>query len=78
MSVFQDLHDSEINARIDWFYDCGFNVSLGDSLNGYKARAIRLSWEEVERWLTEKAIEHYPLSAFARKYSGRPRLKRVK
>ena len=78
MSVFQDLHDSEINARIDWFYDGGFNVSLGDSLNGYKARATGMLWEEVAPWLTEQAIEHFPHSQFARKYRGRPRLKRVK
>ena len=35
--IIQDLYASEINARIEWFYDGGFSVSIGDMLSGWKA-----------------------------------------
>lgn len=66
MSVFQRLYDSEINASVDWFWDCGFEVSLGDHLNGIKAEKNLASWAEVEEWLEEAARRHFPDSDFAK------------
>jgi len=54
--IIRDLYASEINARIEWFYDGGFSVSLGDMLTGWK------------EWLRAEAIKRYPESAFARKF----------
>jgi hypothetical protein len=35
MSIFQRLYDSEINFEVSGFYDAGFDVRLGDALNGF-------------------------------------------
>jgi hypothetical protein len=32
---FYRIYDSEINVRISWFWDCGFEVRLGDEINGF-------------------------------------------
>jgi len=32
--VIERLYDSEINAEINWFWDTGFSVAIGDSING--------------------------------------------
>jgi len=32
----QAFYDSEKNARIEWFWDAGFYVTLGDDVNGWK------------------------------------------
>jgi hypothetical protein len=37
MSIFQRLYDSEINFEVSGFYDAGFEVRLGDALNGFLA-----------------------------------------
>ena len=38
-SFIGDLHDSEINGEISWFYDGVWGVKIGDQLNGYQAEA---------------------------------------
>jgi hypothetical protein len=65
MSVFQELYDSEINFSISTFWDGGFDVKLGDEMNGFRAETSVWTWAEVETWLREKAIEHFPQSGFA-------------
>jgi hypothetical protein len=35
MSILQRLYDSEINFEVARFYDAGFDVRLGDHLNGF-------------------------------------------
>ena len=66
MSLMQELYDSEINASVSWFWDAGFEVKLGDYINGWKAEDQVYTWAEVEAWLTARAIEHYPESVFAK------------
>lgn len=68
MSVFQDLYDSEINFSISTMWDGGFDVKLGDDINGFKAETTVNRFGEVEPWLTEAAIKHRPHSTFARMY----------
>ena len=68
MSVFQDLYHSEINFKVSTFWDGGFDVFLGDEMNGFKARVILNRWGEVEAWLTHRAIEAFPDSLFAEMY----------
>ena len=67
--IVQDLYDSEINARIEWFHDGGFSVSIGDMLNGWKASENLRTFSEAVDWLRSEAIKRYPESAFARKYT---------
>ena len=66
--IIQDLYASEINARLEWFYDGGFSVSLGDVLSGWKATNNFRTFTEAVNWLRTQAIERHPESAFARKY----------
>lgn len=66
MSVFQDLYDSEINFKVSCLWDGGFEVSLGDEVNGYSVSAVCDRWEDVERWLSNSAIYRYPDSVFAK------------
>lgn len=65
MTVFEALYDSEINFSIASFFDGGYQVKLGDEMNGYRAEIRVDTWAEVEAWLATAAIEHYPGSVFA-------------
>ena len=67
-SFISDLHDSEINGEISWFYDGVWGVKIGDRLNGYHAEATFISMPQALRWLRDKALELYPDSAFAKDY----------
>jgi hypothetical protein len=65
MSIFQRLYDSEINFEVSGFYDAGFDVRLGDHLNGLLAEGKVETWAEVEAWLRDQALAHFPDSKFA-------------
>jgi hypothetical protein len=67
-NVLQALYDSEINFLVAPFWDCGFVVKLGDSLNGYNAEGLVDTWDEVQRRLLEQALQPFPDSDFARRY----------
>jgi hypothetical protein len=61
-----DLHDSEINGEIGWFYDGAWCAKIGDKHNGYAAEGTFSSLREAAEWLRAKAIELYPDSDFAK------------
>jgi hypothetical protein len=65
MSILQRLYDSEINCAVSGFYDAGFDVRLGDTLNGFLAQGKVETWAEVEAWLRDQALAHFPDSKFA-------------
>jgi hypothetical protein len=65
MSILQRLYDSEINFEVAGFYDAGFDVRLGDALNGFIAESKVETWAEVEAWLRDQALAHFPDSKFA-------------
>ena len=65
MSIFQRLYDSEINFEVSGFYDAGFDVRLGDALNGLLAEGKVETWAEAEAWLRDQALAHFPISKFA-------------
>jgi hypothetical protein len=67
-TILQDLYDSEINFSISSFWDAGFEVKLGDDLNGFVASGIAKIFDEAAEWLRVQAIEHFPDSALARTY----------
>lgn len=65
-SVMQRLHDSEINCRIECFWDQQWSAYIGDDMNGYKAENHNLgSYDEAETWLALTAIGLYPGSVFS-------------
>lgn len=68
MSVFQDLYHSEINFSVSTFWDGGYDVKLGDEINGIRAEMSVDRWGQVEPWLTQAAIKHFPNSLFAKMY----------
>lgn len=59
MKIIQRLYDLEINISISSFWDGGFEVKLGDEMNGYKAEDIVRGWDNVEAWFEAKANEHF-------------------
>ena len=65
--VLQKLHDSEINAKIEWFYDDLWIVTLGDDMNGWGEAICADSLESALSKLIEAAILRYPNSEFARR-----------
>ena len=68
-SLLEDLHDSEINGEISWFYDNVWGAKVGDKLNGYLAETAELpSLGNAARWLCDRALEFYPESEFAKDY----------
>jgi hypothetical protein len=64
MSILQRLYNSEINFEVSAFYDAGFDVRLGDHLNGFVAED-KVAWAEAEAWLRDQALAHFPDSKFA-------------
>jgi len=68
-SFITDLHDSEINGEIGWFFDGVWRAKIGDPWNGFQAEiGGLLSLSEAADWLRSKAIELYPNSEFAKEY----------
>jgi hypothetical protein len=77
--ILQQLHDSEINARVQTFYDAGMRVGIGDETNGIKAEttinrtpAARLKWPEgftAASWLHGTALRLFPDSPYAKEHN---------
>ncbi len=65
MSIMQDLYDSEINCSISTFWDGGFDVKIGDDMNGFQEEATVQRYFEAEAWLKDTAIRLMPDSQFA-------------
>ena len=72
--VICELHQSEINAGLQTFWDCGFRVWIGDELNGRAAEAEMgprdAAWGDdaaIAHWLHETAIRLYPDSDYERR-----------
>ncbi len=68
MSALQDLYDSELNFTVSTLWDGGFQVKLGDEMNGFVAEATFWHWGQVEQWLVAEAINRWPESDFAKIY----------
>jgi hypothetical protein len=66
--IIDDLHASEINGRIGWFYDGEWVAELGDDVNGWKAEKTLRSFTRAAEWLRDEAVRRYPESEFAKKY----------
>lgn len=64
-TVIPDLYASEINASIEWFWDGGFEVAIGDKMNGWRERGNCDTWVRALEWLQDAAIVAWPDSAFA-------------
>ena len=67
-TVMDKLYDSEINFRISTFWDGGFDVFIGDEINGYKEQRTVRDWEAVEDTLHLLAMKHYPNSEYTKQH----------
>jgi len=76
--ILQQLHDSEINAGVQTFYDAGMRVWIGDESNGIQSeRTINRTgnfadprkWPEgvtAASWLHETTLRLFPESPYAK------------
>jgi hypothetical protein len=71
-SVLQALYDSEINRRIESFWDSGWTGWLGDEMNGFTLGHVRgETLAECVAELANQACSVYPESTFADRYRTR-------
>src|ERR1043165_9118171 len=56
----QRIYDSEINVKIGWFWDGGFEVRLGEDSNGHVAEENVNSAVEIAPWLREAIRALFP------------------
>lgn len=68
MSLFQEIYESEISFSIATLWDAGFEVKIGGSLDDIVAEEMLERWDQIEPWLIQQAILHFPDSRFARSY----------
>jgi hypothetical protein len=61
----QRVYDSEIDAAIEWLWDGGFSMKLGDP-DVPEARGHVRTWLEVEAWFRENILKYYPDSVFSK------------
>lgn len=67
-TVMNELYASEINCEISCFWDGGWDVKLGDAMNGFVATTSCSTLPEVAAWLHAEAIKAWPTSGFATKH----------
>jgi hypothetical protein len=53
--VHAAVYDSETSAVIEWFWDGGFDVTLGDSVNP-DAQGRAKTWSEVDVWFRQQIL----------------------
>jgi hypothetical protein len=61
----QRIYDSEINVRLSWLWDGGFEVGLGDKMNGYVAEETVRTAAEILPWLQDAIVHFFPESPYA-------------
>ncbi len=66
MEELQKIYDSEINIMIYTFWDGGFDLKLGDKMNGFVAESAVDKASEIIPWFQEQIKIHYPESTYAK------------
>ena len=66
MERLQAIYDNEINISIDWFWDSGMVIKIGDDGNGYEDENTFWNIYEGLDWLFKRIVELYPDSDFAK------------
>jgi hypothetical protein len=61
----QRVYDSEIDASIEWLWDGGFSMKLGDP-DVPEVRGNVSTLREVEAWFREQILKYYPDSEFSK------------
>lgn len=71
--TMRELYASEINCGMSSFWDAGFEVWLGDDMNGRKVVDTNLypgDLDAAARLLHEAALRLYPDSEYARRWAA--------
>ena len=67
--ILQALYNSEINCRIESFWDDGWIAWLGDEINGFPFAKVRgKTFAECVNNLAGQACSVYPMSKFTEHY----------
>lgn len=70
-TLLKALYKSEINILINWMWDSGIQVKIGDKMNDFKE--VKLfdikEFDNIEEWIEDKVKEHFPNSIFAKTYN---------
>ena len=67
--ILNALHDSEINCRIECFFDSGWTAWLGDEMNGFRIAPVPApNFAAYVIELAKQACAIYPKSKFAEDY----------
>lgn len=57
--ILERMYRHEINCTIGWFWDSGFEVALGDVVQGWKARGSFRNVHQIAPWLKANAERIY-------------------
>jgi len=68
-NLFEKLYESEINLSFSWFWDTGFDVKIGDEMNGFITEFSDHDIDKCIEWIKTKVKELYPDSKFAKTYT---------
>lgn len=66
IEVLQRIYDSEVNARLGWFWDEGVEWRLGDDINGVLASGVEECIGLALVKLCQAMLDHFPESDFAK------------
>lgn len=67
IEVLELLYDREINTSVSCFWEGGWDLAIGDDMNGWKARTTVEDLEEAPRWFLINAAVLYPKLSLALK-----------
>ena len=68
MQILEDLHTSDIPFSLVCLGNAGFDVRLGNEIEGWKEIKNFTDITEAIDWLKGAAVRSYPRSYFATKY----------
>lgn len=70
ISIIQALYRSEINCSISCFWDAGWDVKVGDEINGWRAQTNFANDKlgDAGPWLIAAAKRAWPDSEFAKQW----------
>jgi hypothetical protein len=62
----QRIYDIELNVSINWVWNGGIDVRLGDTSHGFLAEENVSSADDIVPWLQEAIAHFYPDSTYAK------------
>lgn len=68
--LLQKVYASEINIKIETFWDAGYTVSVGGSeMDGWKRTESVEGIDELKEFIIDSILELYPNSRFAKEWA---------